>query len=156
VQVGLEATRLTRGLGDDSRMTRRGPHVTLGAAVVLAMIFLWTNTLVAKPGSTAPGAPAASAGAALHALFAGSGDQVTVAIAINGRKAAADLNAGLASEVSLQGSAKGLAVFGMVTPSAGPSFPFSAELFPRAAGVCQVRITVNGLATRVGWAVPPS
>ena len=45
----------------------------------------------------------------MHALYAGwsSGDQVTVAIAINGRKAAADLNAGLASEVSLQGTVNG-------------------------------------------------
>jgi hypothetical protein len=99
-------------------VTRRGPLVTLGAVVVLAVIFLWANTLVAKPASTAvsaPGTPAstastaASAGAALHALFAGrsSGDQVTVAIAINGRKAAADLNADLPSEVSLTGSVRG-------------------------------------------------
>jgi hypothetical protein len=199
----------------------------------------------------------------LHALFAGrsSGDQVTVAIAINGRKAAADLNAGLASEVSLQGSVSGsqvtmtaqdgihlagslsgpdmfgtitgflgqsfpfsaaqavveavysgrssgnqvtlavvtdgdkavayvcngrtvqawlqgsvrgnqvsltglhgtsltgslsgLAMFGTVTPGAGLSFPFSAELSARPAGVFQARITVNGLATRIGWAVLP-
>jgi hypothetical protein len=252
-------------------MTRRGPLVTLGAVVVLAVIFLWANTLVAKPASTVPastGAPAtsasaASAGVVLHALYAGrsSGDQVTVAIAVNGRKAAADLNAGLASEVSLQGSVtgghitmtaqngiglngslsgpemfgtitgflgqsfpfsaaqavveavysgrtsgnqvtlavvtegdkaaayvcngrtveawlqgsvhgnqvnltglhgagltgslSGLAMFGMVTPSAGLSFPFAAELSPRPAGVYQARITVNGLATRIGWAVLP-
>jgi hypothetical protein len=249
-------------------MARRGPLVTLGAVLVLAVIFLWANTLVAKPGSAATPAPAAparatSAGTAVHALYAGrsSGDQVTVAIAINGRKAAADLNAGLASEVSLQGtvngsqvtmtaqngtgldgflsgpdmfgtitgflgqsfpfsaaqavveavyagrssgnqvtlavvtdgdkaaayvcngrtveawlqgsvhgnqvsltglhgagltgSLSGLAMFGMVTPGAGLSFPFSAELSPRPAGVYQARITVNGLATRIGWAVLP-
>ena len=262
-------------------MTGRGPLVTLGAVVVLAVIFLWANTLVAKPASTVPastgpasaalastGAPATSAsatsaGAVLHALYAGrsSGDQVTVAIAINGRKAAADLNPGLPSEVALQGSANGgqvrltapngigltgslsgpnmfgtitgflgqsfpfsaaqaiveavysgrasgnqvtlavvtegdkatayvcngrtveawlqgsvhgnqvnltglhgagltgslsgLAMFGMVTPSTGLSFPFSAELSPRPAGVYQARIAVNGLATRIGWAVLP-
>jgi hypothetical protein len=254
-------------------MTRRGPLLTLGAVAVLAVIFLWANTLVAKPASTAAPAPAtsapaapasaASAGTALHALYAGrsSGDQVTVAIAINGRKAAADLNADLPSEVSLQGSVNGsrvtmtaqngiglegflsgpdmfgtitgflgqsfpfsaaqavveavyagrssgnqvtlavvtdggkaaayvcngrtveawlqgsvhgnqvsltglhgaaltgslsgLAMFGTVTPSAGLSFPFSAELSPRPAGVYQARITVNGLATRIGWAVLP-
>jgi hypothetical protein len=250
-------------------MSKRGPLVTLGTVVVLAVIFLWANTLVAKPGSatvSAPGTPAAtaaSAGAALNALFAGrsSGDQVTVAIAINGRKAAADLNADLASEVSLKGSGSGskvtmtapdgislagsvsgrdmfgtisgflgqsfpfsaaqavveavysgrssgnqvtlavvtdgdkatayvcngrtveawlqgsvrgnqvsltglhgasltgslsgLAMFGTVTPGAGLSFPFSAELSPRPAGVYQARITVDGLATRIGWAVLP-
>ena len=256
-------------------MARRGPLVTLGVVVLLAVIFLWANTLVAKPGSAAAPAAAgatsagtatagtASAGIAVHALYAGrsSGDQVTVAIAVNGRKAAADLNAGLASEVSLQGtvngsrvtmtaqngialhgslsgpdmfgtitgflgesfpfsaaqavveavysgrssgnqvtlavvtdgdkaaayvcngktveawlqgsvhgnqvsltglhgagltgSLSGLAMFGTVTPSTGLSFPFSAELSPRPAGVYQARITVNGLATRIGWAVLP-
>ncbi len=265
-------------------MARRGPLVTLCAVVVLAVIFLWANTLVAKPGraaatsavtSAAPTSPwstsssssasvsSTSAGASLHALYAGrsSGDQVTVAIAINGRKAAADLNAGLASEVSMQGSVSGsrvtmtaadgvglegslsgqdmfgtitgflgqsfpfsaaqavveavyagrsagnqvtlavvtdgdkaagyvcngrtveawlqgsvngnqvtltgrdgagltgtlsgLAMFGMVSPGAGASFPFSAELSPRPAGVYQARITVDGLATRIGWAVLP-
>ena len=261
-------------------MARRGPLVTLGAVLVLTVIFLWANTLVAKPGSTAGATSAgatsagatsagattaatASAGTAVHGLYAGrsSGDQVTVAIAINGRKAAADLNAGLASEVSLQGtvhgsqvtmtaqngvgldgslsgldmfgtitgflgqsfpfsaaqavveavysgrssgnqvtlavvtdgdkaaayvcngrtveawlqgsvhgnqvsltglhgagltgSLSGLAMFGTVTPGAGLSFPFSAELSPRPAGVYQARITVNGLATRIGWAVLP-
>jgi hypothetical protein len=256
-------------------MTRRTPLVTLGAVLVLAVIFLWANTLVPKPGGTAASSAASAAsataassaspatGTALHALYAGrsSGDQVTVAIAINGRKAAADLNAGLSSEVSMQGSVNGsqvamssqngisldgslsgpnmfgtingflgqsfpfsaaqavveavysgrssanqvtlavvtdgdkatgyvcngstieawlqgsvsgnqvsltglhgaslsgslsgLALFGMVTPSAGVSFPFSAELSPRPAGVYQARITVNGLATRIGWAVLP-
>jgi hypothetical protein len=261
-------------------MTRRGPLVTLGAVIVLALIFLYANTLVAKPASTATAAAAptwnptsgatptstASAAAtstALHALYAGrsSGDQVTVAIAINGRKAAADLNADLPSEVSLQGSVtgdqvtlsasngigvdgvlsgtnmfgtitgflgqsfpfsaaqtvveavyagrssgnevtlavetegdqaaayvcngrtieawlqgsvhgdqvsltglhgasltgtlSGLAMFGIVTPGAGLSFPYSAELSPRPAGIFQARIVVNGLATRIGWAVLP-
>jgi hypothetical protein len=272
-------------VGGDSKMTRPGPLVTLGAVVVLAVIFLWANSLVAKPGSAAAPAPApatsapdawgastsapstaassTSKGAVLHALYAGrsSGDEVTVAIAINGTKAAADLNAGLASEVSLQGSVSGsdvtltaengielygdlsgqymfgtitgflgqsfpfsaeqvvvdavyagrssgnqvtlavvtdgnkaagyvcngrnveawlqgwvhgdqvsmtglhgagltgslsgLAMFGMVTTSAGLSFPFSAGLSPEPAGVYQARITVNGLATRIGWVVLP-
>jgi hypothetical protein len=264
-------------------MSKRGPLVTLGAVIVLAVIFLWANTLVPKSGSAAAPASATSAGAtwvpstsassspalsssagtAQHALYAGrsSGDQVTVAIAINGKKAAADLNADLPSEVSLQGSVSGsritmtasngislagsvsgtdmfgtitgflgqsfpfsaaqavveavysgrssgnqvtlavvtdgdkadayvcngrtveawlqgsvhgnqvsltglhgtsltgslsgLAMFGMVTPGAGLSVPFSAELSPRPAGVYQARITVNGLATRIGWAVLP-
>ncbi len=251
-------------------MRKRGPLITLACVVILALIFLWANTLVAKPGSTAaaakttaPAAAPTATAAPLHALYAGrsSGDQVTVAIAINGAKAAADLNAGQASEVSLQGSVhgsditlsggdgvrltgslagqdmfgivsgflgqsfpfsaaqtvveavyagtssgdqvtlavatdgdsaaayvcngrtveawlqgsvngnqvtlsgrggaslagslSGLAMFGTVTVSAGQSFPFSAELSPRPAGVYQARITVNGLATRIGWAVLP-
>jgi len=257
-------------------MTRRGPLVTLGAVIVVALIFLWANTLVAKPHSASASAsaspwasapatliPVSSVGTAVHALYAGrsSGDQVTLAIAINGRKAAADLDAGLPSEVSLQGTVNGsqitmtasngigldgslsgvnmfgvitgflgqsfpfsaaqavveavyagrssgnqvtvavvtdggqaaayvcngrtieawlqgsvhgsqvslsglhgagltgtlsgLAMFGIVTPSSGLSFPFSAELSPRPAGVYQARIVVNGLATRIGWAVLP-
>ena len=139
-------------------MSKRGPLITLACVVVLAVIFLWANTLVAKPGSTAAAVPAASASTAavapsttaaapLHALYAGrsSGDQVTLAIAINGRKAAADLNAGQASEVSLQGSVSGSKVtltsqngtgvtasvvgadmFGTVTGFLGQSFPFAA------------------------------
>jgi hypothetical protein len=264
-------------------MARRGPILTLSAVIVLAVIFLWANTLVAKPGSAAApaaatsspatspwdtaapstSASAASTGTALHALYAGrsSGDEVTVAIAVNGSKAAADLNAGLPSEVSMQGSVSGdevtmtakngiglegylsgqdmfgtisgflgqsfpfsaeeavveavysgrsagnqvtlsvvtdgdkaigyvcngrnieawlqgsvsgnqvtltgkngagltgtlsgLALFGMVSPGAGLSFPFSAGLSPEPAGVYQARITVDGLATRIGWAVLP-
>ena len=141
-------------------MSKRGPLITLACVVVLAAIFLWANTLVAKPGSAAAPAastsastsaaavaPATTAAAPLHALYAGrsSGDQVTLAIAINGRKAAADLNAGQASEVSLQGSVSGSKVtltsqngtgvtasvvgadmFGTVTGFLGQSFPFAA------------------------------
>jgi hypothetical protein len=253
-------------------MSKRGPLITLACVVILAVIFLWANTLVAKPGNTAApaastpaaaAAPSTTAAAPSHALYAGrsSGDQVTLAIAINGRKAAADLNAGQASEVSLQGSVSGskvtltsqngtgmtasvvganmfgtvtgflgqsfpfaaaqaaveavytgrssgnqvtlavetdgakaaayvcngktieawlqgsvngnqislagnkgtsltgslsgLDMFGTVTASAGGSFPFAAELSPRPAGVYQARIAVNGLATRIGWAVLP-
>jgi hypothetical protein len=159
-------------------MTRRGPLITLGAVLVLAVIFLWANTLVAKPASTAVPTPApwTPAGAAPQVLYAGrsSGDQVTVAITVTGRQAAAELNAGLASQVSLRGSVNGsqvtltgqngavltaslsgLAMFGMVTPDAGVSLPFSAGLSPRPAGVYQARITVDGLATRIGWAVLP-
>ena len=258
-------------------MSKRGPLITLASVVILAVIFLWANTLVAKPGSTAAPtastptaststaavAPSTTATAPLHALYAGrsSGDQVTVAIAINGRKAAADLNAGQASQVSLQGSVSGskvtltsqngtgltasvvgadmfgtvtgflgqsfpfaaaqaavaavytgrssgnqvtlavetdgskaaayvcngktieawlqgsvngnqislagnkgasltgslsgLDLFGTVTAGAGASFPFAAQLSPHPAGVYQARIAINGLATRIGWAVLP-
>jgi hypothetical protein len=136
-------------------MTRTGPLITLGSVLVLAVVFLLANTQVGKPGSavaaatataTATAAPPATS-APLHALYAGrsSGDQVTVAIAINGHKVAADLNAGKASEVSLQGSVSagkftltsqngpgltgsisGQDMFGTVTGFLGQSFPFSA------------------------------
>ena len=150
-------------VGGDGTVTRRGPLITLGAVLVLAVIFLWADILVTKPGSAAAPASATSAqamwapstsarstsaGIALHALYAGrsSGDQVTVAIAVNGKKAAADLNAGLASEVSMQGSVSGSRItmtaqngigmeasvsgqdmFGTITGFLGQSFPFSAE-----------------------------
>jgi hypothetical protein len=259
-------------------MSRQGPLLTLGSVVIVAGLFLYGNAVAAKPGgppaaaattttptptATATSLPAGATSAPAHALFAGrsSGDQVTVAIAINGKKAAADLNAGLASEVSLQGSVSGdlvsltsssgtrltgsvsgpdmfgtvsgflgqsfpfsaaqaivqavyagrssngeltlavstdgnqavayvcnghtieawlqgsvkgnqvnltgskgasltgsltgLAMFGMVTPNTGLSLPFSAELSPHPAGVFQARVAINGLATRIGWAVLP-
>lgn len=128
--------------------------ITLGSVLVLALIFLLANTQVVKPGGAAASASASTSPAsgattaALHALYAGrsSGDQVTLAIAVNGRKAAAFLNPGLASEVSLQGSASGGRVtltgpggvslsgdvsgqdmFGAVTGFLGQDFPFSAE-----------------------------
>src|SRR5271169_1214464 len=104
-------------------MSRRGPLITLGSVLILAVIFLWANTVAGKSATstaaavpatssapaTASSAPATATAAPLHALYAGrsSGDQVTVAIAVNGRKAAADLNSGQASEVSLQGTVHG-------------------------------------------------
>jgi hypothetical protein len=130
-------------------MNRLGPLITLGSVMVLAVIFLLANTQVAKPGNAAAAVAATPTATAtpLHALYAGrsSGDQVSVAIAVNGRKAAAYLNPGLASEVSLQGSVNGGKVtltgqngmglvgsvsgpdmFGTVTGFLGQSFPFSA------------------------------
>jgi hypothetical protein len=146
--------------------------------VVLAVIFLVANTQVAKPGKTAAPVPAAPTATEtpLHALYAGrsSGDQVTLAVETDGDKAAAYLCNGRTIEAWLQGSVKGnqvsltgnkgasltgslsgLDMFGTVTANAALSFPFSAELSPHPAGVYQARITVNGLATRIGWAVLP-
>lgn len=156
-------------------MSRRAPLVTLGSVLVLALIFLLANTeVVAKPGATpassaAAGPTPAAASAELHALYAGrsSGDQVTVAIAINGRKAAAFLNPGLASEVSLQGSASGGRVtltspngpgltgtvsgqdmFGTITGFLGQSFPFAA-----AQAVVQAVYTGRSSGNQVTLAV---
>jgi hypothetical protein len=160
-------------------MSKPAPLITLGSVLVLALIFLLANTQAAKPGSAAAGAgttPAASAGtttgetsAPSHALYTGrtSGDQVTMAIAVNGRKAAADLNPGLASQVSLGGSVSGgrivltgpsgvglsgaisgQNVFGTVTGFLGQSFPFSA-----AQAVVQAVYTGRSSGNQVTLAV---
>jgi len=159
-------------------MSRRAPLITLGSVLVLALIFLLANTQVAKQAGPAAGTaptPSASAGtqavtsAPAHALYTGrsSGDQLTVAIAINGRKAAADLNPGLASQVSLQGSVSGGRVtvtspngvalsgavsgqnmFGTVTGFLGQSFPFSA-----AQAVVQAVYTGRSSGNQVTLAV---
>lgn len=160
-------------------MSRRAPLITLGSVLVLALIFLLANTQTAKqaaPAAYAASTPSASAGttqavtsAPSHALYTGrsSGDQMTMAIAINGRKAAADLNPGLASQVSLQGSASGGRVtltspngvglsgtvsgqnmFGTVTGFLGQTFPFSA-----AQAVVQAVYTGRSSGNQVTLAV---
>jgi hypothetical protein len=114
--------------------------------------------------------------ASVEAAYAGrsSGGEVTLAVVTDGRKAAAYVCNGQTIEAWLQGtvsgnqvtlagsngagltgSLSGLAMFGMVTPQAGETLPFSAELSPHPAGVYQARVTINGLATRIGWAVLP-
>jgi len=120
--------------------------------------------------------PFSAAQAAVEAVYTGrsSGNQVTLAVETDGDKAAAYLCNGRTIEAWLQGSVNGnqvsltgnkgasltgslsgLDMFGTVTANAGVSFPFSAELSPHPAGVYQARIAVNGLATRIGWAVLP-
>jgi hypothetical protein len=114
--------------------------------------------------------------AVVQAVYAGrsSGNEVTVAIDTEGDQAVAYVCNGKTIEAWLQGSVRGnqvtltgnkgadlsgslsgLDMFGTVTPSAGQTFPFAAELSPHPAGVYQARIEVNGLATRIGWAVLP-
>ena len=120
--------------------------------------------------------PFSAASESVRAVYAGrsSGNEVALAIDTDGGKATAYVCNGKTVEAWLQGSVKGsqvtlagkngasldgtmsgLAMFGTVTPKAGVSFPFSAELAPRPAGVYQARIAVNRLATRIGWAVLP-
>jgi hypothetical protein len=120
--------------------------------------------------------PFSAAQAVVEAVYSGrsSGNQVTLAVVTDGAKAVAYVCNGRTVAAWLQGSVRGdqvsltglhgasltgtlsgLAMFGTVAPGAGLSFPFSAGLSPRPAGVFQARITVNGLATRIGWAVLP-
>jgi len=127
--------------------------MTLGSVAALGAILLVTNILIIRPVSATPARPAATSAAAAarvpaHALYTGrsSDNEVTVAIAVNGRKAAGFLHFGHGLEAALQGSVtgsqvaltgqgarlagfvSGAAVFGTVTPSPGQSIPFSAQL----------------------------
>jgi hypothetical protein len=120
--------------------------------------------------------PFAAASEVVQAVYAGrsSGNEVALAVDTDGDKAVGYVCNGKTIEAWLQGSVKGdqvtltgkngagltgtlsgLAMFGTVTPKAGVSFPFSAALAPRPAGVFQARLAVNRLATRIGWAVLP-
>ena len=120
--------------------------------------------------------PFSAASELVRAVYAGrsSGNEVALAVDTDGSKATAYVCNGKTIEAWLQGSVQGsqvtltgrngasltgtmsgLAMFGTVTPKAGVSFPFSAELAPRPAGVFQARIAVNRLATRIGWVVLP-
>ena len=135
-------------------MSRWGPLITLGSVVVLGGLLLAVNSTAGKQAGATPTGAASTAGqaratpTALHALYAGrsSGGQAAVAIAINGDKAAADLQVGRSVERTLQGSVtgnqialtgrdgasltgsiSGPAMFGTVTAGSGQSFPFSAE-----------------------------
>jgi hypothetical protein len=120
--------------------------------------------------------PFSAASESVRAVYAGrsSGNEVSLAVDTDGAKATGYVCNGKTIEAWLQGSVKGsqgtlsgkngasltgtmsgLAMFGTVTPKAGVSFPFSAELAPRPAGIFQARIAIGRLATRIGWAVLP-
>jgi len=120
--------------------------------------------------------PFSAASQLVRAVYAGrsSGNEVALAVDTDGGKATAYVCNGKTIEAWLQGSVQGsqvtltgrngasltgtmsgLAMFGTVTPKAGVSFPFSAGLAPRPAGVFQARIAVNRLATQIGWVVLP-
>lgn len=120
--------------------------------------------------------PFSAAQAVVHSVYAGrsSGNQLTLAVSINGDKAAGyvcngrTVQAWLQGSVtgdrialsghkgaSLDGSISGLAMFGTVTVPADQSFPFSAGLAPDPAGVYRADVTINRLATKIGWAVLP-
>jgi hypothetical protein len=114
--------------------------------------------------------------APVQAVFAGvtSGDEATLAVAVSAGQAAAYLCDGANVEAWLQGtvtgdqialtgrngagltaSIAGPAMLGTVTTNTGQVLPFSAAQAAPPAGVYQARGTLNGLATRIGWAVLP-
>ncbi|SDD49122.1 serine/threonine protein kinase [Geodermatophilus telluris] len=141
------------------------PSGSSGSATATA-----TATPSAAPTTEAPPPPAQ------QAVFAGvtSGGEATLALAVDGGAAAAYLCDGDAIEAWLQGTVDGgaislagrngaglsgtvtdSAVFGTVTTSTGLALPFSATLSAPPAGVYEARLTLDGLATRIGWAVLP-
>ena len=135
-------------------MNRRGPLMTLGAVAAFAVVLLLANTYIVRPVKPVPSRPAASTAAVppapAHALYTGrsTDNLVTIAIAVNGRKAAGFLHFGFHRTAALRGSVNGsqvvltgqgarltgavsaaaAAVFGTVTPVAGQSVPYAAQL----------------------------
>ena len=160
-----------QGSAHGSQLTLSGPGGTgLTGSVSGPDVF---GTISGFRGQTFPFSAASES---VRAVYAGrsSGNEVALAVDTDGGKATAYVCNGKTLEAWLQGSVKGnqvtlsgkdgasldgtmsgLAMFGTVTPKAGVSFPFSAELAPRPAGVFQARIAVGRLATRIGWAVLP-
>jgi hypothetical protein len=179
-------------------MSTRGPLITLGSVVVLAVALLWINALagpttptssssLGAPASTGPSspspAPPAEAApsptaepAAVQAVYSGKtgGGEATVAVAVNGDRAAAYLCDGTRIETWLQGSVtgdqvvltgrdtaaligtvSGTTLSGTVVTSTGQAWLFSAEEARPPAGIYEARTTIDGLATRIGWVVLP-
>jgi hypothetical protein len=179
-------------------MSTRGPLITLGSVVVLAVALLWVNALagpttptssssLGAPASTGPSspspAPPAEAApsptaepAAVQAVYSGKtgGGEATLAVAVNGDRAAAYLCDGTRIETWLQGSVtgdqvvltgrdtaaligtvSGTTLSGTVVTSTGQAWLFSAEEARPPAGIYEARTTIDGLATRIGWVVLP-
>jgi hypothetical protein len=179
-------------------MSTRGPLITLGSVVVLAVALLWVNALagpttptssssLGAPASTGPSspspAPPAEAApsptaepAAVQTVYAGrtGGGEATVAVAVNGDRAAAYLCDGSSVESWLQGSVtgdqvvltgrdtaaligtvSGATLSGTVVTSTGQAWLFSADEARPPAGIYEARTTIDGLATRIGWVVLP-
>jgi serine/threonine-protein kinase len=174
--------------------------LTLASVVVLAGVLLWVNELVgastaatsssgysapdysaptsaAPPPSPAEAAPSPTAEpAAAQAVYAGrtGGREATVAVAVNGDRAAAYLCDGSSVESWLQGSVtgdqvvltgrdtaaligtvSGATLSGTVVTSTGQAWLFSADEARPPAGIYEARTTIDGLATRIGWVVLP-
>ncbi len=183
-------------------MSARGPLLTLASVVVLAGVLLWVNELVGAPTaatssssysapdysaptsaapppspSPAEAAPSPTAEpAAAQAVYAGrtGGREATVAVAVNGDRAAAYLCDGSSVESWLQGSVtgdqvvltgrdtaaligtvSGATLSGTVVTSTGQAWLFSADEARPPAGIYEARTTIDGLATRIGWVVLP-
>jgi hypothetical protein len=112
----------------------------------------------------------------VQAAYAGrtGGGEATVAVAVNGDRAAAYLCDGGSVETWLQGSVtgdqivltgrntaaligtiSGATLSGTVVTSTGQAWLFSADEARPPAGIYEARTTIDGLATRIGWVVLP-
>jgi hypothetical protein len=182
-------------------MSTRGPLLTLASVAVLTGALLWVNEVVGPPtpttssssysadyGAPTPSSPPSSPSpseaappptaepATLQAVYSGKtgGGEATVAVAVNGDRAAAYLCDGTRIETWLQGSVtgdqvvltgrdtaaligtvSGTTLSGTVVTSTGQGWLFSAEEARPPAGIYQARTTIDGLATRIGWVVLP-
>ncbi|MFC5996773.1 hypothetical protein ACFQE5_21430 [Pseudonocardia hispaniensis] len=171
-------------------MKVRGPVLTLLAVVGLALALFVVNTrqeparapdqaarTEAAPPPAADTAAAADTATAFpaEAVYTGrsAGDQVTVAIAVRGGKAAAYLCDGRRVEAWLEGSVQGeeLRLQGKdgasltVRPDGegvsgqifvqGRQLPYTAQLAKPPAGLYEGETTVGGEPARIGWIVLP-
>ena len=184
-------------------MSTRGPLLTLASVAVLTGALLWVNETVGPPTPTSSSsysapdysAPTSSSPSpspspspaetappptveptTLQSVYSGKtgGGEATVAVAVNGDRAAAYLCDGTRIETWLQGSVtgdqisltgrntaaltgtiSGGAMSGTVTTSTGQAWPFSADEAQPPAGIYEARTTIDGLATRIGWVVLP-
>jgi hypothetical protein len=172
LHFGFHQTAALRGsvTGGQVVLTGQGARLTGTVSVASAAVF---GTVTPAPGQSAPYVAALSTETS---IFAGrsSGNEVTLAVTTHGTRATGyvcngrTVSAWLQGSVSgnrvtlagkngagLSGSISGLDMFGTVSPGAGQSFPFSAQLSPRPAGLYRADIVFHGLATVVGWAVLP-
>ena len=182
-------------------MSTRGPLLTLASVAVLTGALLWVNEVVGPPtpttssssysadygaptSSSPPSSPSPSEAAppptaepaTLQAVYSGKtgGGEATVAVAVNGDRAAAYLCDGTRIETWLQGSVtgdqvvltgrdtaaligtvSGATLSGTVVTSTGQAWLFSADEARPPAGIYEARTTIDGLATRIGWVVLP-
>ncbi len=180
-------------------MSTRGPLLTLASVAVLTGALLWVNETVGpptptssssysapdysaptssspspSPSETAP--PPAVEPTSLQVVYSGrtGGGEATVAVAVNGDRAAAYLCDGSRVETWLQGSVtgdqvvltgrdtaaligtvSGATLSGTVVTSTGQAWLFSADEARPPAGIYEARTTIDGLATRIGWVVLP-
>ncbi len=171
LHVGRSVDRTLQGsvTGNQIALTGRDGAVLTGSVAGPAIF----GTVTAGGGQSFP---FSAEQAVLHSVYAGrsSGNEVTLAASINGDKAAAyvcngrTVHAWLQGSVTgdhialtglngagLSGSISGLAMFGTVTAAGNQNLPFSADLAAQPAGVYRADVTINRLATKIGWAVLP-
>jgi len=172
LHFGFHQTAALRGSvhGSQVVLTGQGARLTGAVSAADAAVF---GTVTPVPGHSVPYAAQLSTETDIYAGRS-SDNELTLAVTTHGHRATGYLcngksvSAWLQGSVSghrvtlagkngagLSGSLSGLDMFGTVTPGAGQTVPFSAELSPRPAGLYRADIVFHGLATVVGWAVQP-